>query len=166
MRNVPPEPELEDEPPQPASARPRMTAPSTPSHVFFICPSFSRVEEGLCERERSPVGVERIPNAERDRGQMLAVAEGQAVENRHAERLQVLLEDVLEGARPGPVRSLALVAPVAVLHLADDDACDPAELPGVTELREHPVDVVGRGLVVLEEEDRPVDVELPGRAHR
>src|SRR3954470_2782683 len=152
MRNVPPEPELEDEPPQPARARPRVTAPSAPSHVFFICPSFSRVEEGLFERERSPVGVERIPNAERDRGQMLAVAEGQAVEDGDAERFQVLLEDVLEGARARPIRSLALVAPVAVLHLADDDADDLLELPGVTELREHPVDVVGRCLVVLEEE--------------
>src|SRR5678810_802701 len=114
MRNVPPEPELEDEPPHPARTSPRVTAPSTPSHVFFISPSFSRVEEGLFERERSPVGVERIPNAERDRGQMLAVAERQAVEDRDAERLQMLLQDILEGAGARPVRGLALVAPVAV----------------------------------------------------
>src|SRR3954462_9495296 len=140
MRNVPPEPELEDEPPQPARARPRVTAPSAPSHVFFICPSFSRFEEGLFERERSPVGVERIPNAGRDRGQMLAVAEGPAVEGGGAEPFPGRVgavrgprEDVRGGAGARPIRSLALVAPVAVLHLADAYADDLLELPGMAE---------------------------------
>src|ERR1043166_8382814 len=36
----------------------------------------------------------------------------------------------------------------------------------MTQLGQHPVDVVGRGLVVLEEEDRAVEVRLPRRGHR
>src|SRR5207253_454308 len=87
----------------------------------------SRVEESLLERERTPVGVERIPNAERDRGQVLAVPQWKPVEHGHAERLELLLEHVLEGLRAGPIGRGSEVAPVAVLHLADDDSGEALE---------------------------------------
>ena len=59
-----------------------------------------------------------------------------------------------------------LVGVVGLMHLADDDAFDPLELPGVSQLREHAVDVPGRRVHVLEEEDRTVEVDLPRRAER
>ena len=94
------------------------------------------------------------------------MAERQLVEHGHAERLQVLLEDVLERARAGPVGGLALVTPVAVLHLADEDADRLLQLARGSELRQEPVHVVRRRLDVLEEEERAGEVDLPRSPHR
>ena len=59
---------------------------------------------------------------------MLPVAERKLVEDGNTEGLEVFLEHVFERTRACPVGSLALIAPVAVLHLADDDAGDALEL--------------------------------------
>src|SRR5438094_4421007 len=88
----------------------------------------SRSKHRFVDRERTPVCVERTTNAERKCGEMLAVAQRQLVEHRHAERLQMLLEDVLERARAGPVGCLPQVAPVGVLHLAHDHSFDLLQL--------------------------------------
>ena len=42
---------------------------------------------------------------------------------------------------------------------------DPAQLAGLLQLGEHPVDVPGRHVDVLEEQDGPLQLELPWRAH-
>src|SRR5437763_9198349 len=73
--------ELLEEPPQPASTSAQGTATSANSHRFLILPSFSRLEERFFECERTPVGVERIPHAERNRGEVLPVPGRGAVEN-------------------------------------------------------------------------------------
>src|SRR5205823_13861066 len=117
-------------------------------------------------RERTPVGVERTTNAERKCGEMLAVAQRQLVEHRHAERLQMLLEDVLERARAGPVGCLPQVAPVGVLHLAHDHSFDLLQLARGCQLCEKAVEVVRGQLDVLEEEDRAVKLDLPGCPYR
>src|SRR5580765_5854595 len=95
---------------------------------------------------------------------MLPVAERKLVEDRYVERLEVELEHVLDRACPRPL-GLAL-APVASLHVAHDDADDAFELSGLLELREHPIHIPSRGVVVLEEEDAAVEVDFPRRAHR
>ena len=94
------------------------------------------------------------------------MAEREAVEHRDAERLEALLENVLERARASPVGDRAQIAPVALLHLPYDDARDTVELAGLRELQEVPVDVVRRAVRVLEEEDRAVELDLPLRPHR
>src|SRR5437870_5746840 len=168
--NVPPLFELE--PPaadaNATTARAAMPRISAESHRFFILPSSwsSRSKHGFVDRERTPVGVERTTNAERKCGQMLAVTERQLVEHGHAERLQVLLQHVLERARARPVGRLPQVAPLAVLHLADDDPGDSLQLFGGCELGQETIQMVRRQLDVLEEEDRALRLELPRRPHR
>jgi hypothetical protein len=64
---------------------------------------------------------------------MLPVPDGQAVENRHPERLQPLLEHVLDGLDARCV--VGVLRSVAADHLADHDADDAVELAGVSERR-------------------------------
>src|SRR6476646_6027261 len=97
---------------------------------------------------------------------MFPVPEREFVEDRHAERLQVLLEHVLERSRARPLRRFAHVSVVAVLHLADHNTGRLLELAGVLELIEEAVEEIRRELHVLEEEDRALELDLPGRAHR
>src|SRR5207253_11245534 len=135
------------------------------SQLFlFISPSLSTVERRILHRQRAFVRVERITDTQRNGSQVLAVAERQLVEHGHSERLEALLEDVLERLRGAPVGGRARqVAVVALVHLADDDARDPVELAGVAKLCQLAVDVVRRRVRVLEEEDRAVGLELPRR---
>ena len=56
--------------------------------------------------------------------------------------------------------------PVALLHLSDYDAGDRVQFAGVEELDEEAVEVPGRQVDVLEEENAAVELDLPGRAHR
>src|SRR5438128_2399297 len=109
--------------------QPTRTALSTCSSASSLRPSrcsrrptCASAERGFVEREAARVGVERIPDTQGDGSHVLSMAERQLVEHGHAERLEVMLEHVFERARAGPVGGLALVAPVTVLHLADDDA--------------------------------------------
>ena len=94
---------------------------------------------------------------------MPGVADGQLVQHRDPERLQVLLQDLLQRLGPGPLG--ALLAPVAPGHVADGHPGDPGQLAGLLQLGEHPVDVPGRRVDLLEEQDRPLQLELPWRAH-
>jgi hypothetical protein len=55
---------------------------------------------------------------------------------------------------------------LALVHLADHHADDAVELPGVSQLREDPVDAPRRAVDVLEEEDAAVEVDLPRRRER
>src|SRR5919199_3421369 len=85
------------------------TIPSAGTASHFLIrrpPCSSLLERGLLQRERLPVGVERIPDAERNGSEMLPVSERQLVEDRHAERLELLLEHVLERARARPIGRL------------------------------------------------------------
>src|SRR5438270_2998244 len=152
---------------EPCAAEPETaTAASTSAtgHHFLI--SSSSAEGGFVERERPRIGIERITDTQREGSHVLPVAERQLVQERDAERLEVLLEDVLERPRAGPVGRLALVAPVAVLHLAEDDADRLLQLARGRELGQEPVHVVRRRLHVLEEEDRAGQADLPRGSHR
>src|SRR5436305_12297610 len=144
MRNVPPPlsafvPPAAEYAATPSSAMPSV---STTNHFLIVALLFSPLEGGFLQGECLPVGIERIPDAERNGSQMLAVSKWQLVQDGHAQRVELALEHVLDRARPRPVRGLALVAPVAVLHVADDDSGDVVELPGETELGQESVQVV------------------------
>src|SRR6476619_5101701 len=165
---VPPLLELEPGAPDANS----ITAPTAPTtrianDRFFMSPSLmtSRSERRFVHREGSTIGVERTTNAERKCSEVLSVPERKLVEHGNTERLEVLLEHVFERTRARPVGSLALIAPVAVLHLSDDHAGDALELAGGGELSQKTVDVVRRRFHVLEEQDRVVGLEFPRRAH-
>src|SRR5580765_2115465 len=166
---VPPLFELEPGAPDANSVSAPTASPRTriANDRFFMSPSLmtSRSERRFVHREGSAIGVERTTNAERKCGEVLPVAERKLVEHGNAERLEVLLEHVFERTRARPVGSLALVAPVAVLHLSDDHAGDALKLAGGGELRQKTVDVVRRRFHVLEEQDRVVGLEFPRRAH-
>src|SRR6476646_5260994 len=166
---VPPLLELEPGAPDANSITAPTAAPTTriANDRFFMSPSLmtSRSERRFVHREGSAIGVERTTNAERKCSEVLPVPERKLVEHGKTERLEVLLEHVFERTRARPVGSLALVAPVAVLHLSDDHAGDALELAGGGELRQEAVDVVRRRFHVLEEQDRVVGLELPRRAH-
>ena len=89
------------------------------------------------------------------------MSERQLVQHRHAQRLQLPLEDVLE--RSGAGRLGPGFPPVAVEHLGDDDADHALELAGGPELGEQVVELVRRQVHVLEEQDAAVQLHLPWR---
>lgn len=92
---------------------------------------------------------------------MLRVAEWKAVGDGHAERLEPLLGGRPRSCEsaPGPTRAGRRRSPPT--HLSDDGTNDLLELPGVSKLHELAVAVV-RGVCVLEEQDRDLEIDLPG----
>src|SRR5947209_11250007 len=95
----------------------------SPTSSWFPPPSyeFGRALDGfgqgwLVDGERASVRVQRRRHPQRQRGQVLAMAERQVIQHRDPERLQMLLQHILERLRPGPFGPL--LAPVAFLHLA------------------------------------------------
>jgi hypothetical protein len=60
---------------------------------------------------------------------VVTVAEREVVDERNAERLQMMLEDVLHRAAAQPRFRLAVL--FALVHLPDHDARDSVEFPGV-----------------------------------
>src|SRR3954452_21852234 len=158
-------------PPQPGAVKAKLnaapTSSSAASHFVLISPSLSVRERRFVHRQRACVRVERTTDPQRDGSLVLAVPERQLVEDGHAQRLQVLLQHVLDRLRGPPVRDVARqVAVVALVHVAHHDAGEVVELAGVAKLRQLAVDVVRRGVGVFEEEDRAVRLELPRRAER
>ena len=58
--------------------------------------------------------------------------EGELVENRHAERLQMLVQDVLDRPRGTPISNFPReIAVVAAVHVSHDDTLQAVELPRV-----------------------------------
>ena len=90
---------------------------------------------------------------------------GELVQHRHAERLEALLEHVLDRLRPRPLGPL--LAPVAVApcrrlrRRRRRRACPPA-----SSCTRNPSTYQAGRVDVLEEEDAAVEVDLPRRAHR
>src|SRR5919201_201271 len=105
------------------------------------------------------VRVDCRGRTERDRRQVFAVAERQIEEHRDAQWFEVLLQHVFERLATQP--RVALLRRIRLRELADRDARDTLELPGVAQLREHAVEVPRRAVDVLEEEDGVVEVDLP-----
>jgi hypothetical protein len=60
----------------------------------------------LIDHKGSRVPVQGGGHAEGEGGQVLAVAEGEAVQHRDPQRLQVLLQDLLQRFGPGPLGAL------------------------------------------------------------
>jgi len=60
---------------------------------------------------------------------VVTVAEREIVEDRNSERLEVMLEHVFHRAASQPRLRLKML--LALVHLTDDDACDPIELPRI-----------------------------------
>src|SRR5262249_54223887 len=123
-----------------------------------------RLERSLVDRQRARIGVDGGSDAERQRAEVLAVPERQIEDDRDPERRELLLEDVLERAAAQP--RILFLRRVGLRELADRDPGDRVELPGVSELRQDPVDVPGRAVDVLEEEDAAVELDLPRRCER
>src|SRR5688500_1920572 len=86
------------------------------------------------------------------------MAEREAGEGGAVEGTEAVAEDVLEAE--GRAGGLAVGA------AAEDEAGHLLQLSAERELREHPVDAVGRFLDVLEEENRAVGVDLVRRSHQ
>ena len=86
---------LELDPPQPAA---RIANRNNAAEVFLTSPPSpgSLPERGLVHAQAPHVGVERTTNPQREGSEVLPVAERELVEDGHPERLQVLLEHVLE----------------------------------------------------------------------
>src|SRR6478736_3727281 len=97
-RNVPPLLALA---PDPVAVVAKINAAATStsgaaSQPFLISPSLSRFERRFVHRQGALVGVERITDPQRNGSLVLAVSQRQPVEHRHSERLQVLVEHVLD----------------------------------------------------------------------
>src|SRR5712691_279624 len=122
------------------------------------------LERRLWIRQRACIRVDGRGDSARNRAQVVAVAEREVVQDRNAERLEMKFEHVLHRAAAEPRFGLPVL--LALVHLADHDACDALELSGVPELRQHSVDVPGRAVHVLEEEDRAVELDLPWSRER
>src|ERR1700740_3729079 len=115
-RNVPP---LFALVPDPVAVVAKISAAATStsgaaSQPFLISPSLSRFERRFVHRQGALVCVERITDAQRNGSLVLAVPERELVEHGHSERLQVLVEHVLDRLRRAPVgdfaRQVAVVA--------------------------------------------------------
>ena len=105
------------------------------------------VERRFVHRQRPFVGVERNPDAQRNGSEVLAVPEGQLVENgtpRPARCLSRTSSIDLPRASPRPP---AAGRRSRSPHVADDHARDPVELACVAELGQLAVDEVRRRVV-------------------
>src|SRR5262249_42892381 len=123
-----------------------------------------RSESALGDHECPGARVNGCTDAERDRAQVVPVSQRQVVDDRYPERQKVVLEDVLHRTAAKP--RLRLAPLLALVHLSDPDPGEAVELSRVPEVGQHPVDVPGRAVDILEEEDRSVELELPGRRER
>src|SRR3954453_15787292 len=103
-------------PPQPVAVKAKLnaapTSSSAASHFVLISPSLSVRERRFVHRQRACVRVELTTAPQRDGSLVLAVPERQLVEDGHAQRLQVLLQHVLDRLRGPPFRDAPRQGPV------------------------------------------------------
>src|SRR5262249_17174191 len=92
------------------------------------------------------------------------MAKWKRVEPWHAKRGQPLLEHLFQRLGVGEGRASTLV-PLTADEVAHHDRPHACELAGLGELYEHALQVMRAAAYLLEREDGPVQVKLPGSAH-
>ena len=112
----------------------------------------------LQQLELSRARIEPGADPDRERPLVVDVADREAHGDGHAERLEIMADDAVEPH--GTVRA----APMHFRELPDDDASDPIERAGKSEMRQHAVDPIHLLADVLEEEDRAAQIGHEPRA--
>src|SRR5690606_9265607 len=109
-------------------------------------------EYGLQHAEAARVGVHLHHAAMRDDELLADVSDHRAAIGRHAQRLDVIVEDLVEGERA------ATLARIAVGAFAEDESGDPGERADQLESGEQAVDAIRRFPHVLQEQEPTLEI--------